>query len=176
MDAKLQYRIIDPAKAYLQVSDIHQSLRDRTAVELRRCMGSRNLTELLENKDVISNELMGHLQMLEEPWGVKIENSQINDIILDPTILRAFAVEEEARRTSAAKIINAQADVQTAHEYQKAAKVYQENELTIRLREFQLWEKISMGKASSLFVVPSSLLDKVSTTMHKVMEQAKPKA
>ena len=77
-------------------------------------------------------------------------------------MLRAYAVEEEARQNAKAKVINAKADVKTAREYSHAAKIYAENPLTMRLREFQLWQNVSQNPGCSVYVVPSDLLNRVS--------------
>ena len=70
---------------------------------------------------------------------------------------RALAVKAEADRNAEAKIINAKADVETAKEYNEAAKIYEENPVTLRLREFQLWSSVSKNPNATMFVIPSNL-------------------
>lgn len=72
---------------------------------------------------------------------------------------KAMSITADATRQADAKIINARADIETAKQYNEAAKIYAENPMTVRLREFQLWNSVSKNPGSTLFVVPSNLLD-----------------
>jgi regulator of protease activity HflC (stomatin/prohibitin superfamily) len=85
----------------------------------------------------------------------------LKDISFDESMTRAMAVKAEADRNAQAKLINAEADIQTAELYSKAAKIYSENPITLRLREFQLWNSVSKNPNNTIYVVPSSLLDKI---------------
>jgi len=99
------------------------------------------------------------LEDVEVDWGIKISNIQFKDISFDQTMNRAMAVKAEADRSAEAKLINATADIKTAELYAKAAEIYKENPITLRLREFQLWNSISKNPNSTIYVVPSNLLD-----------------
>ena len=70
-----------------------------------------------------------------------------------------MAVRAEADRNAEAKIINAKADVETAKQYDEAAKIYRENLVTLRLREYQLWHSVSKNPCTTIYVVPSNALD-----------------
>lgn len=43
--------------------------------------------------------------------------------------------------------------------YSEASKIYKENPISLRLREFQLWQSVSKNPSNSIYVVPSNLLD-----------------
>ena len=160
-DASVQYQIVDPKKALLGVGNLDASLVDRCKMQLRNVLSGMEVNDILNNREHVNTQLMCSMKDIADRWGVEISMLQIKDISFDDTMKRAMAVKAEADRNAEAKIINARADVETAKKYNEAAQIYAENPVTLRLREFQLWQSISKNPAASIYVVPSNLLDKL---------------
>jgi regulator of protease activity HflC (stomatin/prohibitin superfamily) len=159
VDGVLQYRIVDPRKAILEVNDIHSSIVERAQLEMKKSLAKTELDKLSMSRDEISSDLIKGLLPLEDKWGVKFQFFELREITFDDTLKRAMATVAEAELQAKAKVINAKADIETAKEYQKAAAVYSENPNTMRLREFQLWQTGFKDPATKFFVIPSNLLD-----------------
>ena len=75
MDAKLQFRVVDPKNAILEVSDVNNAVLERAALELRKVIGSYTLDELLrlEDRNKVTTDILAQLRHLEAPWGIKFD-------------------------------------------------------------------------------------------------------
>lgn len=159
VDASIQYKIRDSKKALLNVRHIDDAVIERCKMELRNTLSSMKINETLEKKSDISRIVSKALIDIEQDWGVSIWTIQIRDIKFDESMKQAMSTVAEATRQAEAKIINAKADIETAKRYSEAAQIYSENPMTVRLREFQLWNSVSKNPSTTIYVVPSNLLD-----------------
>ena len=71
---------------------------------LRNELGTKNLSELLSEREAISHSIQQVLDPATEPWGVKVERVEIKDVRLPPMLQRAMAAEAEASREARAKV------------------------------------------------------------------------
>ena len=159
IDSSVQYKVTDSKKTILNVDDLDEMLPERCQMAIRQILSSLDINGILHGLKDISNLVKLSLQTVEFDWGIEIINVQIRDIQFDESVKRAMGVKAEAERNAEAKLINADADVQTAEKYAQAATIYKENPITLRLREFQLWTTVSQNNNTQFFVIPSNLLD-----------------
>lgn len=108
VDAVVYYRINDPLKAVVQVANYSHSTRLLAATTLRNVLGTRNLSELLTEREAISHTMQISLDEATDPWGVKVERVEIKDVSLPQSLQRAMAAEAEAAREARAKVIAAE--------------------------------------------------------------------
>lgn len=161
VDASMQYRFLDTKKALLNVANVDSSVVERCKMELRDKLSSMTINDVLQKKSEISKSVLEAMSKIKDDWGVDISTIQIKDIKFDETMKKAMSTIAEATRQAEAKVINARSDIETAKQYNEAAKIYAENPMTIRLREFQLWHSVSKNPGSTIFVVPSNLLENI---------------
>lgn len=171
VDASIQFKFIDTKKAILNVSNVTESVIERCKMELRNILSSMTINNILQNKTNISKSVLDAISKIKDDWGVEISTVQIKDIKLDESMKKAMSTVAEATRQAEAKIINAKADIETAKQYNEAAKIYSENPMTVRLREFQLWNSVSKNPGTTIYVVPSNLLEGISSAFDKKVSQ-----
>ena len=88
----------------------HQSLffshstRLLAATTLRNVLGTKNLSEILSERDTISNVMKTLLDEATDPWGVRVERVEVKDVRLPVQLQRAMAAEAEAAREARAKV------------------------------------------------------------------------
>jgi len=160
VDACVQWIITDVEQACFNVSDFKPAIMDRAQLSIREQLSSMDLNDVLHNRTELSDQLTNGLSHLEQEWGIKVEYVQLKDIKVDDSMTRAMAKEAEAERTKIAKVINAEADLQTADIYKRSAEIYKENPISLRLRELQAWQSISRD-GNTIYVIPTSVLDAV---------------
>ena len=68
-------------------------------------LGTKNLTEILSEREKISEVMQSSLDSATDPWGVKVERVEIKDVRLPVQLQRAMAAEAEAAREARAKVI-----------------------------------------------------------------------
>jgi hypothetical protein len=171
--SSVQYKVTNPTKTVLDVDDINIMLPERCQMSLRQILSSLDISGILHGLKDISLSVKNSLESIEKDWGIEIGNVQIVNIEFDESVKRAMSVKAEAERMAEAKVINAESDVLSAQILLKAAKVYEENPITLRLREFQLWTTVSQNPSSSIYVIPSNLLDFMNPKEVKEVKEVK---
>lgn len=88
VDAVVYYRISNPLKAVIQVANYSHSTRLLAATTLRNVLGTRNLSELLSDREAISHTMQMALDEATVPWGVKVERVEM--LVIYFIIVRIF--------------------------------------------------------------------------------------
>ncbi|XWV26035.1 hypothetical protein QJ857_gp1045 [Tupanvirus soda lake] len=167
VDASVQYKIVDTTKALLNVRNVENALMERCKMDLRDNLSSMTINDVLEKKSEISKSVLDTMSKIKENWGIEVSTIKIKDLEFDESMKRSMSTIAEATRQAEAKVINAKADIETAKQYNEAAKIYSENPMTVRLREFQLWNSVSKNPGSTIYVVPSNLMDFLGKSKEK---------
>lgn len=77
VDAVVYYRISDPLNAVIQVENYSHSTRLLAQTTLRNVLGTRNLSEVLMEREAISHTMQTSLDVATDPWGVKVERVEM---------------------------------------------------------------------------------------------------
>uniref|UniRef100_A0A336K6L8 CSON013827 protein n=1 Tax=Culicoides sonorensis TaxID=179676 RepID=A0A336K6L8_CULSO len=159
VDAVVYYRINDPLKAVVQVANYSHSTRLLAATTLRNVLGTRNLSELLTEREAISHTMQLSLDEATDPWGVKVERVEIKDVSLPQSLQRAMAAEAEAAREARAKVIAAEGELKSSRALKNASEVLSESPAALQLRYLQTLTSISAEKNSTIiFPLPMDLI------------------
>ncbi|KAI8121108.1 hypothetical protein FF38_02001 [Lucilia cuprina] len=159
VDAVVYYRISDPLKAVIQVSNYSHSTRLLAATTLRNVLGTRNLSELLTERETISHTMQMSLDEATDPWGVKVERVEIKDVSLPTALQRAMAAEAEAAREARAKVIAAEGEMKSSRALREASDIISASPSALQLRYLQTLNNISAEKNSTIiFPLPMDLL------------------
>lgn len=159
VDAVVYFSIDDPLKSVISVQNYNHSTRLLAATTLRNVLGTRNLSEILAERETISHTMQSALDIATEPWGVKVERVEIKDVRLPVQMQRAMAAEAEATREARAKVIAAEGEMKAARSLKEAADVIAESPAALQLRYLQTLNTISAEKNSTIvFPLPMDLL------------------
>ena len=74
VDAVVYYRISSPMAAVCNVSDFSKSTKLLASTTLRTVLGTKNLAEILSDREAIATHLLELLDTATDPWGVKVNN------------------------------------------------------------------------------------------------------
>ncbi|MCH9613057.1 MAG: hypothetical protein S4CHLAM102_15610 [Chlamydiia bacterium] len=166
VDGTAQYRVIDAKKAICSIAGVGKKskgvkwmIMELAQLKMREVLSHYSVDEILQNREKLNQALLEGTQQLSGDWGVEVHSIRIKDIHFDDSMTRAMAKKAEAERTADAKLINANADVQTAEIYSKAAALYEKNPAAMRLRELEAVTRMATEKSNSFFVVPSQVFD-----------------
>jgi len=75
VDAVVYYKISSPLAAVCNVSDYANSTKLLASTTLRTVLGTKNLSEILSDRESISMDILGNLDKATDPWGVKVMNA-----------------------------------------------------------------------------------------------------
>lgn len=77
VDAVVYYRIWLPTVAIANVEDYSKSTRLLAAATLRNVLGTRNLAEILSEREAISHTMQDGLDEATKVWGVQVERVEM---------------------------------------------------------------------------------------------------
>ena len=154
------FRVIDPAKAVINVSDYVYATSAIAQTTLRDVVGGVELDQLLENRDAIAQEIRKIVDEKTDQWGIDITEIRLQDITLPDDLKRAIAIQAEAEREKRAVIIKAEGDLQAAKNYAKAAEILSKTPGALTLRTLQTLSDLSKDPSQKFyFVVPLEILE-----------------
>lgn len=104
VDAVVYFRISDPIWSVVNVEDAHRSTKLLAQTTLRNELGTKNLSDLLLQREKISESIARILDVATDPWGMKVERVEVKDVRLPQQLQRAMAAEAEASREARAKV------------------------------------------------------------------------
>ncbi|XP_065581826.1 band 7 protein AGAP004871-like isoform X4 [Artemia franciscana] len=159
VDGVVYYRVKNPVMATNNVQDYSHSTRLLAATTLRNVLGTKNLAEILSERETISHVMQSTLDEATDPWGVKVERVEIKDVRLPVQLQRAMAAEAEAAREARAKVIAAEGEQKASRALKEAAEVIAESPAALQLRYLQTLNAISAEKNSTIiFPLPIDLI------------------
>ncbi len=107
VDAIIYIKVIDPVKAFFQVTNYRTATIYLAQTTLRSIIGDMELDEILSNREKINLHLRDVLDEATDKWGVKVEAVEIREV--DPASKVKEAMEEQtsAERLRRAAILKA---------------------------------------------------------------------
>ena len=159
VNAVVYFRVINPAKAIVEVENYHYATSQLSQTTLRSVLGQVELDELLAERDEINHKLQTILDKQTDPWGIKVSAVEVKHVDLPVEMQRAMAKQAEAEREKRAKIIHAEGEEQAAAALARAADELGKNSSSMQLRYLQTLTEIASERNSTLiFPLPVELL------------------
>jgi regulator of protease activity HflC (stomatin/prohibitin superfamily) len=159
VNAVVYFRVVDPAKAIIQVANPFEATSQLAQTTLRSVLGQHEMDEMLSQRDKLNVDIQRILDASTESWGIKVANVEIKHVDLDESMIRAMAKQAEAERTRRAKIIHAEGESQAAQMLVEAAHSLSREPAALQLRYLQTLADISSEKSSTIvFPLPMDLI------------------
>lgn len=155
VSAVVYFRVIDAARAVIQVEDYFMAVSQLAQTTLRSVVGQHELDEMLANRTKLNADIQKILDEHTDAWGIKISMVEIKNIDINESMIRAIAKQAEAERERRAKVIHADGELQASQKLLEAAKVLAEAPQALQLRYLQTLATIGEEKNSTIvFPVP----------------------
>jgi regulator of protease activity HflC (stomatin/prohibitin superfamily) len=158
VDAVLFWMVYDPEKAALEVQNYPAAVSWAAQTALRDIIGRTSLSDLLRGRERIEDELQKLIDERSNPWGVTVQSVEMRDVIIPAALQDAMSREAQAAREKAARVILAQAEVEIAHQFDKAAESYRDNPTALHLRAMNMLYE-GLKEKGALMLVPSSAVE-----------------
>jgi regulator of protease activity HflC (stomatin/prohibitin superfamily) len=159
VNAVLYFRVVDPARAVLQVAHYYEATSQLAQTTLRSVLGQHVLDQMLTERDTLNRALQDILDKATDAWGIKVSNVEIKHVDIDETMVRAIARQAEAERTRRAKVIHAEGELQAAEKLKEAAMELAKQPQALQLRYLQTLIDIADEKNSTIiFPLPMDLI------------------
>jgi len=159
VDAVVYYQVSNPLSAVCNNDDYNRSTRLLAATTLRNILGTRNLSEILSEREDIGEQMHRNLEAATDPWGVHVDRVEIKDVRLPQQMQRAMAAEAEATRDARAKVIASEGEQKASKALKEAADIIAQSPSALQLRYLQTLNSISAEKNSTIiFPLPMELI------------------
>lgn len=162
VDAVVYFRIQNATVSVTNVEDAQGSTRLLAQTSLRNMIGTRNLSDILMDREGLSTQMQSFLDDATDPWGVRVERVEIKDVRLPVQLQRVMAAEAEATREARAKVIAAEGEMTASRSLKDAADIMAETPSAMQLRYLQTLNTISAEKNSTIvFPIPVEFMSKL---------------
>lgn len=159
VNAVLYYKVFDAAKAVIEVENFYYAISQYAQTTMRNIVGEVTLDELLANREKIAERIREIVDVETDAWGLKVNNVELKDVSLPPTMERTIAKQAEAEREKRAVIINSEGEVAAAENVTKAAQMLSSVPGALHLRTLQSINDISSDQSNTvIFAVPVEAL------------------
>jgi len=159
VNAVVWLKIIDPVKSVVSVANYYAASYQVALTSLRNIIGQHVLDEVLKERDKINESLQLVVDQATEPWGVKVEMVEMKDVEIPISMQRAMAQEAQAMREKRARIIKAEAELESSSKLADAAKIITENPLGLELRRMQMITEVGAEQnTTTIIMMPSEFV------------------
>jgi regulator of protease activity HflC (stomatin/prohibitin superfamily) len=171
VNAVITLRVLNPAKAVIEVANYVYQTSQFAQTTLRSVLGEVELDGLLSHRDALNQRIQSIIDLRTEPWGVKVVSVEVKQVDLPESMLRAMAKQAEAEREKRSKIINAEGEFAAAQRLVDAGNLLATQPMTLQLKYLQTLTDIGTEKNTTIiFPLPVeliSLLGQVSGAIPK---------
>jgi regulator of protease activity HflC (stomatin/prohibitin superfamily) len=159
INAVIYYKVVDAAKAILEVERVDYAVLQLAQTTMRNIVGEVTLDELLSQRGVISEKIEKLVDEATMGWGVEVTVAELKDINLPQEMIRTIAKQAEAERERRAVIINSEGEVVAAQNLAKAAEMLSAAPGALHLRTLNSINDISSDDSNTVvFAVPMEVL------------------
>ncbi|MGI5826758.1 MAG: slipin family protein [Patescibacteria group bacterium] len=159
ISAVIYYKVVEAAKAILEVEDFFYAVHQLAQTTMRNVVGEVELNDLLANRDQIAERIKEIVEVTSSSWGLEVMSVELKDIILPENMKRTMAKQAEAEREKRATIINSEGEVIAAENLAKAAQLMAETPGALHLRTLNSINDISSDQSNTIvFVTPIEVL------------------
>ncbi|MCP4203829.1 MAG: slipin family protein [bacterium] len=159
VNAVVYFRVLEPAKAVVEVENYLFATSQIAQTTLRSVLGQADLDELLSQREKLNDKLQAIIDSQTDPWGIKVSAVEVKHVDLPQEMQRAMARQAEAEREKRAKIIHASGELEASAKLTEAAEIISSNTTALQLRYLQTLTEVAAEKNSTiLFPIPIDLL------------------
>ena len=159
VNAVVFFRVIEPQKAVLEVSNFLYTTSQLAQTTLRTVLGEVELDELLGHRDKLNLRIQSIMDQRTEPFGVKVISVEVKQVDLPEQMQRAMAKQAEAEREKRSKIIHSEGEFNAAQKLVDAAALMATQPMTLQLRYLQTLADIGVEKNTTIvFPLPLEMM------------------
>jgi regulator of protease activity HflC (stomatin/prohibitin superfamily) len=160
VNAVVWYRVIDPARAVIDVKYVDHAVIQVALTTLRTGIGQHSLDEVLKEQEAVSTAIQQKIDAVTEPWGVKVERVEMKNVEIPQSMQRVMAQEAEALREKRARLIKAQAEFEAAGQLRRASDIIMQNPAGLELRRMQMITEVGAEQNTmTIIMMPAEFVN-----------------
>ena len=173
VNAVLWYMIIHPENSIVKVANYNLAVYQFAVSALRNIIGQHTLDEVLREREKINATLQKIVDQTTEPWGVKIQMVEMKDVEIPEGMQRAMAREAEAIREKRARIVKAEAELESSIKLTQGAKEMENSPIAVELRRMQMLSEIGIDNNTTTIVLLPSDITSAAKSFTEMVSKSK---
>jgi regulator of protease activity HflC (stomatin/prohibitin superfamily) len=169
LDAIIYYKILDPYRSQFEVSNLVMAITEIAKTTLKDVIGNTVLQDAFEKREIISEKIRDIIDQPTEIWGVDVTRVLIQELLLSMDLQLNLSSAATAKRIAEGKIINAQADVDSAKLMREASDILN-TPAAMQIRYLDAMTGLAGAPNTKVVFMPSSA-SKESTTDIKALKR-----
>lgn len=161
VDAVLFWVVTDAKQAVIEVEDYLQTISWAAQTTLRDVIGQTELVRMISDRKAIDEELRKIIDAKTSDWGITVQSVEIRDMKIPGALEDAMSRKAQADREKEARIILAESELRVAEEMEKAARVYHQDPIALKIRAMNMTYE-SIKERGALMVVPSDMANSMN--------------
>ncbi len=137
------WRYTDVLLAHAKLVKPAEHLYRELQFGLRAAVGTRNLDELLENKQIIDEVVARQVHAKLDGFGIEVASVGVKDIVLPGEMKSILAQVVEAAKAAEANVIRRREETAATRSLLNTAKVMEDNPTALRLKELETLERVA---------------------------------
>lgn len=137
------YQVRDLLVAYVENKEVEKQMYNAIQLMLREKIGRMSFDELMENKENVSQAILVEVQEEIAGLGIALKTGGIKDIILPGDIREIMNQVLIAEKKAQANMIMRREETAATRSLLNTAKLMEENEMLMRLKEMEYIDKIA---------------------------------
>ena len=171
INAVIWRRVMEPKDSLIEVANVEDAVTQAAVTALRATIGQHTLDDVLKDQESVSAQLQKKLDGVTEPWGVKVEQVQMKNIEIPPTMQRAMAQEAEALREKRSRQIKAEAEREAAQLLKEAADIIASSPGSLELRRMQMLTEVGAEQNTmTIVMMPSEFVTLAGALAKKALD------
>jgi regulator of protease activity HflC (stomatin/prohibitin superfamily) len=159
VNAVLWYRVVDAAKAVIEVADAPAAVYQLALTGLRNIIGQHDLDEILQERNKINTLLGDNISGSTAAWGLEVQRFEMKDVELPKAMQQVMAMQAEAIREKRARIIKAEAELEASVKLSAAAAQMAGNPVALELRRMQMVSEVGAeNNSTTVLMIPSDFV------------------
>jgi regulator of protease activity HflC (stomatin/prohibitin superfamily) len=156
-EAVLFWRVENPETAALEVANYREAVFQAANSALKDTIGTLELTELLGEREMVSNKLKTIIDKAAATFGVDVSSVEITDVHVPDDLIQELSVIAQSRRAAQAKIAEAEAEKQVSLKLQEASELLTDR--AMEMYRLNVLERIGREEGSQIVVYGLSARD-----------------
>lgn len=162
LNAQVSFQVVDVQRALDLVEDLGSTIYREAQLVLRALIGTRELDELLTDKESLAQAFSDGVAKSTERLGVALCSAGVRDIILPGEMKQLMNHVTEAKKSAEAALINRREETAAMRSQANTAKILEANPTLMRLRELEAMERVASNAELTLVLGEQGLSDRLS--------------
>ncbi len=167
------FRVTDPAAAIIKVQEYEYAMSQYAQTALRDVVGSRNLDDVLTERESIGRQIEEIVDKATDPWGIEVTEIKLQDVDMPEDLKRLMSRQASSEREKRANIIKSEGDRMAADNLSKAATIMAKTPGAMQLRTLQTIDGLGPTASNTVIMaVPVDILELVQN-LNKALGKSK---